>query len=76
MSVAVTVAGAAAVATVDEIERTSEEPVGVPGAPLPPPNGEVPALPPPPPHATNIRAVIAASAHFKLFITGVSVLVE
>jgi hypothetical protein len=65
--VAVTVAGFAAVAVVDEMERTSEVPevpVPEPPDPLPEPNGDFPALLPPPPQAASRLATIETSSHF------------
>ena len=68
VKVAVTVAGAANVAVVDEIETTSDPAVPVVVVPepvpdpLPVPKVEVPALPPPPPHAAN-RVINADTAN-------------
>ena len=68
---AVTVAGAAAVAVVDEMDTESEALAVLPPPeppPLPvPPKGGAPALPLPP-HAATSERVIAAKAHFKNFI--------
>jgi hypothetical protein len=68
--VAVTVAGLAAVAVVEEMPTTSDVPEAlVPPEvpePLPEPNREVPAFPPP--HAASRLAEIVTSSHFMKLI--------